>query len=130
MRCSSSERLLDAFVEGELEPAVRARVTRHVGACGNCAGILEELRVIDALLITPRRLEPAPNFTFKAMAEIRSLPLPHRHAHRLAPWPVLAAYLLFGWLAIGAFLTFGGTAAHAAVTLLTGSAAQLGAQIV
>jgi anti-sigma factor RsiW len=114
MRCSYFERLLDAYVDGELSPVQRARVTNHVEGCAHCEGLLQELRVIDALLLTPRQLDPAPNFTFKLMAEVRCLPRPH--AHHTSLWAVLGAYIVFGWVAIGAFLAFGGASARAAFT--------------
>jgi anti-sigma factor RsiW len=117
MRCSSSERLLDAYVDGELSPVQRARVTRHVRGCAHCESLLQELRVIDALLLGPRQLEPAPNFTFKVMAEVRCLPPPH--AHRTSHWAVLATYIAFGWVAIGTFLALGGASARAAFATLS-----------
>jgi hypothetical protein len=79
MRCSSFEPLLDEYVDGVLAPREHALVAAHVAGCASRAGLLEELRVIDALLLTPRALEPAPNFTFKVMAEVRSLPAPAVH---------------------------------------------------
>ncbi|MBD5653553.1 MAG: zf-HC2 domain-containing protein [Candidatus Eremiobacteraeota bacterium] len=112
MRCSYFERLLDAYVDGELSPVQRARVANHVAGCPHCDSLLQELRVIDALLLTPRQVEPAPNFTFKLMAEVRCLPQPH--AHRNISWAMLATYIVFGWVAIGAFLAFGGASARAA----------------
>jgi len=99
MRCSSFEPLLDDFVDGTLSPVVRARVFRHVEDCEHCQGLLEELRVVDALLLVPRQLEPAPNFTFAMMAEARDLPHPH-HRRTPALWVVLT-YLAFAWVAIG-----------------------------
>ncbi len=124
MRCSSFERLLDAYVDGDLPPIDRARVTRHVAACETCAGLLEEMRVIDALLLTPRRLEPAPNFTFKLMAEVRGLPRPH--THRTSTLATLGAYIVFAWALIGAFLVFGGAAARATYQTLAAAVADAG----
>jgi hypothetical protein len=68
------------------------------------------LRVIDGLLLSPRQLEPAPNFTFKVMAEARCLPAPH--VHRSQHLAVLGTYVVFAWVAIGAFLAFGGASAR------------------
>jgi anti-sigma factor RsiW len=122
MRCSSSRLLLDEYVDGALPSRKSALVAEHVAGCSECAALLEEVRVIDALLITPRKLEPAPNFTFKVMAEIRTLPRPRTHsgAHALT---VVSAYLAFAWAFIGAFFLFGDGAAHAAwTTLVTGGA--------
>jgi anti-sigma factor RsiW len=127
MRCSSFEPLLDRYVDGELAPRVRARVAKHVLTCANCAGLLEEFRVIDALLLQPRRIEAAPNFTFKVMADVRSLPRPR--PHHVPPLPLLASYLVFGWVAIGGFLLLGGSGARAMLGWLATEAGLLGAQL-
>jgi anti-sigma factor RsiW len=116
MRCSSFEPHFDAYVEGELSPVLRARIAQHVATCESCRSLLEEFRVIDALLLAPRQLEPLPNFTFKVMAEVRCLPRPR--AHRTAPLPILATYVVFGWVAIGAFLIFGGATARATLAAI------------
>ncbi len=121
LRCSYSEARLDAYVDGELAPPERGRIAAHVAECPHCAGLLEEFRVIDALLLAPRRLEPAPNFTLKVMAEVRSLPPPH--ALGTSSFGVLATYVVFAWATIGAFLMWGGASARAMLATL-GSGAQ------
>jgi len=125
MRCSSFEPHFDAYVEGELSPVLRARIAQHVATCESCRSLLEEFRVIDALLLAPRQLEPQPNFTFKVMAEVRCLPRPH--AHRMAPLPILATYVVFGWMAIGAFLVFGGSAARSMLAAIGAAFGHAGA---
>jgi len=126
MRCSSFERSLDAYVDGELTPVRRAQVARHVATCAHCESLLAELRVIDALLLAPRRCDPAPNFTFAVMAEVRTMHRPH--AHRGASfWAILATYIVFGWVAIGSFFAFGGNAARAAFGAGAAFFAQTGA---
>ena len=106
MACSSSfEALLDEYVDGTLGPRERARTEAHLRACDSCPALLEEVRVIDALLLGPRQLEPAPNFSFKVMAEARSMHPPHRaHVPHLL---VLGSYLAFAWIAIGLFFWLG-----------------------
>jgi anti-sigma factor RsiW len=125
MRCSFSEARLDAYVEGELAPRDRALVAAHVETCEACASLLAELRVIDALLITPRTLEPAPNFTFKVMAEVRCLPQPH--VHRVPTFAVLGTYVVFAWVTIGAFLIFARPAARATLAAIEAWLVHLGA---
>jgi hypothetical protein len=83
------------------------------------------LRVIDGLLLAPRQLEPAPNFTFKVMAEARCLPAPR--AHRSQHFAVLGTYVVFAWVAIGAFLAFGGAAARAMLATIGGGFARAAA---
>ncbi|MGH7661768.1 MAG: zf-HC2 domain-containing protein, partial [Vulcanimicrobiaceae bacterium] len=115
MRCNTSEALFDGRLEGTLTWLQRTRLDAHLERCGRCSAVLEELRVIDALLLTPRALEPAPNFTFKAMAEIRTLPQPQRVR---AQWPwMFGLYLALSWLSIGAWFAIGRPDGHAAVVI-------------
>ena len=119
MHCSTAEALFDGRLEGTLNAHQRARLDAHLDGCRSCSAVLEELRVIDALLLAPRTLEPAPNFTFKMMAEIRSMPLPQRVR---ATWPwMFALYLALSWLAIGAWFAIGRPDGHAALTIIAGS---------
>ncbi len=127
MHCSYFKARLDAYVDGELAPRERARIAAHVAACTDCAALLEELRVIDALLLGPRQLEPAANFTFKVMAEALSLPQPR--THRTPALPVLGTYVVFAWATIGAFLWWDGPAARAMLAMFGATGQHLGATL-
>jgi len=116
VRCSSFELQLDAYVEGTLSAAGRARIDAHLATCSGCAALLAEYRVVDALLLTPLLLEPAPNFTFKVMADVRSLPAPREG--RTSILALLGTYIAFGWITIGAFLLWGGSLARAMLATL------------
>lgn len=118
MRCSTSEEFFDGLLEGTLTAQQRWRLDAHLERCGKCTVVLEELRVIDALLLTPRKLEPAPNFTFKTMAEIRTLP-PPQPARATWPW-VFGSYLLFSWIAIGLWLAVGRPDGHTSLAMMLG----------
>ena len=107
MRCSKSEHLFDGLLDGTLTPMQRRFVESHLERCARCSNVLEELRVIDALLLTPRVLEPTPNFTFKVMAEIRAMPAPAIAAPRLPLWMSVVMYLAASWLGIGAWFALG-----------------------
>jgi anti-sigma factor RsiW len=111
MSCSSTEALFERFLDGELPPGQRERVVAHVHDCAGCRGVLEELRVVDALLGEPRRIGLAPNFTFAVMAEARALqpPVPHRAPVRA----YLVSYLATAWLAIGAGMVLAPHTMHA-----------------
>jgi predicted anti-sigma-YlaC factor YlaD len=98
--CSWSEERFERFLDGDLMPAERTRLVAHVDACDPCRSLLEELRVVDALLLRPRAIEPEPNFTCKTMAEVRALPLPAARRGRLPAY--LVCYLVAAWLLIGA----------------------------
>jgi anti-sigma factor RsiW len=122
--CSSSEALFEAYLDDTLVPAQRARLLRHLNRCGSCKGVLDELRVVDALLAGPRQVELPANFTFATMAEVRSLPRPH-----VSSAPVLAylvSYLVAAWLLIGA----GFLLAASAMRALGETALDLTAQLV
>jgi len=117
VRCSSSEAQLSAYIDGELGPVATARLGRHLESCAACTVFIAELRSIDALLLTAREPELAPNFSYKVMAEVRCLPLPQ--ARRSRPFAVLGTYVVFAWAAIGAFLLFGGLAARAMLATIS-----------
>jgi anti-sigma factor RsiW len=122
--CSSSEALFEAYLDDTLVPAQRARLLRHLNGCGRCKGVLDELRVVDALLAGPRTVELPPNFTFAAMAEVRALPRPHVSSNGV----VLAfavSYLVAAWLLIGAGFLLAGTAMRALGETALDASAQL-----
>ena len=111
MSCSSSEDLFEGYLDGTLLPARRARLLAHLASCGACKGVLEELRVVDALIASPRHVELPANFTFATMAEVRSLPRPH--ATSAPVYAYLVSYLVAAWLLIGAGFLFAATAMRA-----------------
>ncbi|MGH7715058.1 MAG: anti-sigma factor family protein [Vulcanimicrobiaceae bacterium] len=121
MRCNTSEKLFDGLLDGTLSPLQRRNIDLHLQACARCTSVLEELRVIDALLLTPRLLEPAPNFTQKTMAEIRSVPAPKVAAPRLPLWVAFGTYLFASWLGIGIWIAFGRPDAHGLLLLALGT---------
>jgi anti-sigma factor RsiW len=111
MSCNSSEALFEQYLDDTLLPARRAALLAHLNGCGRCKGVLEELRVVDALIASPRHVELPENFTFATMAEIRTLPRPH-----VSPAPVyayLSSYLVMAWLLIGAGFLFASSAMRA-----------------
>ena len=113
MNCSSFEPKLVSLVEDELTPRERAAVLGHVEGCTSCSRLLEDVRIVDGLLLQTRPVEPAQNFTYRAMAEIRSMPAPR--ARRPRWWLYVAAYLGVAWLAILAAAIFGGPMVGAAI---------------
>jgi anti-sigma factor RsiW len=122
MPCSSCEPFLDEFVDGTLLPGQRRKIEAHLESCIECSAVLSELRVVDALLLTPRAVEPPLNFTCKVMAEVRSVPPPHRDR---TPFPqVFATYLAFSWIVIALWFTLAPGSAKASMALLHDSIAQ------
>ncbi len=100
MNCRSAERAFEGFLDGTLAPRERTALLAHVDACDPCRGTLEELRVVDALLLEPREIRLAENFTFAMMAEVRAQPRPERPRSRAGAFAV--AYLAAAWMLIGA----------------------------
>jgi len=126
VRCSSCEPLLDRYLEGTLSPRQMIDIGEHVRTCASCARLLEEVKVIDALLFTTDVPELPNNFTFAVMAEARSLPAPKPLQHRL--WSFVTLYLTAAWIAAlalfaasGASLTKIGAATAAGFGSLTQS---------
>jgi anti-sigma factor RsiW len=98
--CSWCEERFERFIDGDLSDGERARLLAHVDGCDACRGLLEELRVVDALLLTPRTVELPENFTFATMADVRVMPHPCPLHTPLAA--TLIAYVVAAWSLLGA----------------------------
>ena len=99
MNCSSSEEHFEALIDGTLAPPHRTELLAHVHHCVGCNSILEELRVVDALLLAPREAQLAPNFTFKVMAELAAQPVPRPRRSPIAAF--LVSYVVAAWMLVG-----------------------------
>jgi anti-sigma factor RsiW len=124
MRCSSCSRLLDRYVEGSLSTPQLLHITAHLGTCAPCTEILEELKVVDGLLATIHTPEPAPNFTFAVMAEIRCMPAPA--ISRISIAALLGTYVVVAWAIIAIWLRMAGVTAQTAVANGASTFSQLG----
>jgi hypothetical protein len=103
VRCSWFEPLLDDHLEGTLRPREARRVAAHLRACPGCARLLDELRVVDALLTTARAPGVAGDIT-AAVVSATAATQPHAR-RRLRLSVALLLYLLAAWvLAAAAFL--------------------------
>ncbi len=121
MHCSSCERALDGYLESTLSHLKMSQVREHLERCAGCQGLLEELRVVDALLMTSRHIEPAPNFTFATMAEVRGMALPHAPRTRLLAF--IGAYLAAVWAVLGLWFLVANASARAAFSMVAGMGA-------
>jgi len=121
--CNSSEALFEAYLDDTLTPGRRARLIAHLRGCGRCAGVLDELRVVDALLASPRAVELPENFTFATMAEARSMPRPH--VSRAPVVAYLVSYLAAAWLLVGAAFVLAGSTMRAVGETSLDASAQL-----
>jgi anti-sigma factor RsiW len=111
VRCSSCESLLDGYVTGSLTARRTADVTAHLRACAVCAALVEELKVIDALLATTKSPDLPANFTFAVMAHARSMPLPH--ARRFSMWMAGSFYVVAAWVAFAGWMFASGADSRA-----------------
>jgi anti-sigma factor RsiW len=126
VRCSSSRKLFERFLEASLSARTESALRSHFERCAECAAVFEEFRVVDALLLRPQEVELAPNFTQRTMAEVRSIHAP-RPGH-FPLWLFLIGYLGAAWLTIGLALVFAGPQTHAVLaTMLGASGSELAA---
>ncbi|HET7815525.1 MAG TPA: zf-HC2 domain-containing protein [Candidatus Baltobacteraceae bacterium] len=107
MHCSSCEPLLDRYLEGTLPPRTLAAIAEHIGKCEHCSALLDEVKVVDALLFTTTVPELPQNFTFAVMAEVRDMPPVHAPSHAL--WSFLAIYSAAAWVAAVLAMALTGT---------------------
>ncbi len=96
MHCASCEPLLDAYLEGTLQPRQMHQVSRHLRTCTECEALLGELRVIDALLTTARAPgSVVPDVTSAVVRATRTTR--PRVQPRIPIWLPLLGYLAIAW---------------------------------
>jgi anti-sigma factor RsiW len=115
--CNWCDERFERYLDGELSATERRRLVGHTTACERCRSLLDELRVVDALLLTPRTVEPAANFTDRTMAELRALPPPRAPRSPLPAY--LVCYVVGAWSLLAAgFLLHPHTMQRLGATLL------------
>ncbi|MGA2759172.1 MAG: zf-HC2 domain-containing protein [Candidatus Cybelea sp.] len=96
MRCSSCEALLDDYLEATLSHRQMRDVALHLQSCPSCDALLEELRVVDALLATARSPgRVGSDFTAAVVSATAAAPL--HPSRRKTLWLPLLAYLCVAW---------------------------------
>ena len=124
MTCNWCEERFERFLEHELVAADRGRLLAHVDRCEPCRSLLDELRVVDAVLLRPRPIQPADDFTAATMADVRALPPPSAPPARLPAYIVCYVIGAWGLIAAGFVLAphvmfaFGATAREIARTIV------------
>lgn len=111
MRCSSCEPLLARYWERALDPRQAARVAAHVQSCAHCSTLLDEIKVVDALLVTTNAPALPDDFT-EGVMHATTVPRPRKSRGllfaSLATYVALAWLLFFVWFAFHAHVgTFG-----------------------
>ncbi|HXP92999.1 MAG TPA: hypothetical protein VN905_05975 [Candidatus Binatia bacterium] len=119
MRCSSSRRLFESFLDASLSAREEGEFVQHLERCIECRTVFAQFRAVDALLLQPGPVELIPNFTQRAMAEVRAMPAPR--PVRILWLAYIAAYLAASWLAIGLALIFAGPETRAMLAAVLGT---------
>lgn len=127
MHCSSCEPLLDRYLEGTLPPRMLAAISAHIAKCEECTALLNEVKVVDALLFTTTVPDLPENFTFAVMAEVREMPPVHAPAHQV--WSFLAIYSAAAWVAAVLAMALTGTRPQAVLAFLAHAAGAVSATV-
>lgn len=102
MRCSWCEPLLDDYLEATLSSRQMRDVALHLRSCRICEALLEELRVVDALLTTARSPGSVGSDFTAAVVSATHRAAPPRPGKRIALWVPLLAYLCVAWALLAA----------------------------
>lgn len=104
-KCSEVKRLIPAWLDGELAPARRDTVAKHLAGCVVCRAEMAALRADRQALVSSRTPEPSPFLVTRVMAEVRRT----RPARVLLPSPALraAAAVLAVFAGLGAGVLIG-----------------------
>jgi anti-sigma factor RsiW len=103
MRCSSCKLLLARYWERTLDSRQAARVEAHLRTCARCNKLLDEIKVVDALLVTTNAPELPADFTAAVMHATKA-PRPQRGRGLL--WASIVAYVVLAWMVIFVWFAF------------------------
>ncbi|MFQ5810296.1 MAG: anti-sigma factor family protein [Armatimonadota bacterium] len=73
MSCRRVKRLLSIYMDDDCSPGERAQVEEHVEACGDCAGLLDELRRTTELVSSLPAEETSDGFMSALTPKLREL---------------------------------------------------------
>lgn len=101
MNCDEADRFLDAYLDGELEPAKRAELEEHLAGCPECQEKLERLSQFRSFFTANVPHYPAPpGLRNKVLARLEVQKKSNIVALVRQPWLYAAALLIIG-LAVG-----------------------------
>jgi predicted anti-sigma-YlaC factor YlaD len=72
MKCRSARKMMSALIDGELSPAEKESVTRHIQDCGDCRKLHQEMLVVHDLFTAAGQHKTPRDFSKKVMAELRT----------------------------------------------------------
>lgn len=101
MNCHEAERLLDAYVDGELGPDDMASIAEHLETCAECRRRLEEREALGRLVRALPYYEVSPDLRTKVAGTRQSL-----RRSRVAPRMTALAAAAVLVLAVGSIVSF------------------------
>jgi mycothiol system anti-sigma-R factor len=97
MNCEEADRFLDAYLDGELEPAKRAELEQHLLECADCEEKLRRLREFRSFFASNAPHFPAPpELRNKILARLEVQRKSNIMALARQPWLYAAALLIIG----------------------------------
>jgi len=119
--------MLEHYLAGGLRPRYAFAVREHLARCPECAALLQETKVVDALLATAPTVELASDFTVAAMDQVRAMAAPRRA--RPSPWAFLIVYLAAVWFAGFIWLTVTGQSVTGVTAAIVRHVAAVGSMV-
>lgn len=101
--CLKMGQNLSAYMDGTLDPASRAGVEAHIGACASCAGELKLMAAVDAEIKLLPVIEPSPFFAARVAAAARSVSRYGVSLRRYLRLPVPAMAIMVSFILINIF---------------------------
>ena len=102
MACEQTDKLVTAYLGGELDPQATSLFEQHLVTCGSCTAEVAGNAVLDRSLKSLRtRFQPTASFTAKVFPPAASKPSLHRRFTVSSPWLVFATAALILVFTVG-----------------------------
>jgi len=72
MKCRSARKMISALIDGELKPAEKESLTRHIQDCGDCMELYEKMLAVHDLFATAGQHTAPQKFSGKVMAKLEA----------------------------------------------------------
>ncbi|MBV9873538.1 MAG: anti-sigma factor [Verrucomicrobia bacterium] len=92
MKCDEIHRLIDTYLDGELDFAQQVELEQHLANCPGCRSLLEERRTFRAFFVVAvNEYKAPPQLEAKVLAAVRRTPAKERFYLWRQPWIYAAA---------------------------------------